>query len=150
MHNTGDDIYSESGLRTFGGSTTSKYDEHISKSVPLYNEGHTLITSLSEFIVPSKGSVLHIGSSTGVLTNKIANQLSSRDAKVIGIEIEKNMVKEAQSRINHKNIKYLNEDINTFEIDENQYNLIVSYYTIQFIHPSLRQQVHNKIYKSLK
>ena len=49
MDNTGDNIYSESGLWTFGGNTPKNFDEHVSKSVPLYAEGHELIT-FSEFL----------------------------------------------------------------------------------------------------
>ena len=150
MSNTGDDIHSESGLWTFGGKTPSKFDEHVSKSVPLYFEGHDLICALAEFMVPSNGKVLHIGSSTGVLTNKIAKQLDSRNPEIIGLEIEKDMIKEALSRVNHKNIIYLNEDINNYELVENEFNLIVSYYTIQFVHPSLRQLLIDRIYRSLK
>ena len=46
-----------------------------------------------------------------------------------------------------KNIKIINNDIIKFKLKKN--NLIISYYTIQFIHPSHRQIIFNKIYKSL-
>ena len=149
MKDTGDNIYSNSGLWTFGGDTPTKFDDHVSKSVPLYYEGHDLICSLSEFFVPQNGNVLHLGSSTGVLTNKLAKILKTRNAKVVGLEKEKEMIKEASSRENNTNVSFLNEDINSYDMGENLNNLIVSYYTIQFIHPSLRQDVINKIYKSL-
>ena len=149
MDNTGDNIYSDSGLWTFGGNTPKNFDKHVSKSVPLYAEGHELITSFSEFFVPQNGNVLHIGSSTGVLTNKLAKNLKSRNAHVKGMEIEEEMILEAESRNYEDNLSFLNEDINTFDIGENCNNLIVSYYTIQFIHPSLRQSVIKKIYDSL-
>ena len=149
MSNTGDNIHSKSGLWTFGGKTPSNFDTHVSKSVPLYEEGHELVTAMSEFFVPQNGKVLHIGSSTGVLTNKLAKTLNERNAQVLGLEIEGEMIKEAKSRENEKNLSYINEDITTFDIGQNCFNLIVSYYTIQFIHPSLRQSVIKKIYDSL-
>ena len=68
---------------------------------------------------------------------------------VIGLEKEKEMIKEASSRKNNSNVSFVNDDITTYEIGENLNNLVVSYYTIQFIHPSLRQDVINKIYQSL-
>ena len=68
---------------------------------------------------------------------------------VIGLEKEKEMIKEASSRKNNSNVSFVNDDITTYEIGENLNNLIASYYTIQFIHPSLRQDVINKIYQSL-
>ena len=50
MDNTGDNIYSESGLWTFGGNTPKNFDEHVSKSVPLYAEGHELIILFQNFL----------------------------------------------------------------------------------------------------
>ena len=149
MKNTGDNIYSESGLWSFGGDTPSKFDDHVSKSVPLYEEGHQLICALSEFFVPQNGNVLHIGSSTGVLTDKVANTLKSRNANIKGLEIEAEMIKEAENRRYENEINFINEDINIYDMGENCHNLIISYYTIQFIHPSLRQNIINRIYQSL-
>ena len=149
MGNTGDNILSETGLWSFGGDTPSKFNKHVSKSVPLYKEGHDLICGMAEFFVPQNGKVLHIGSSTGVLTNKVAKTLKKRDAQVIGLEIEPNMIKEAKQMDNETNVEFINDDITTFEIGENCNNLVISYYTIQFIHPSMRQLVIEKIYKSL-
>lgn len=149
MDNTGDNIYSQSGLWTFGGNTPVNFDSHVSKSVPLYEEGHELICAMSEFFVPQNGNVLHIGSSTGVLTNKIAETLKHRDVNIKAIEIEEEMIKEAESRNYAPNLSFHNEDITTCDIGKNNNNLIVSYYTIQFIHPSLRQRVIEKIYDSL-
>ena len=34
---------------SFGGDTPKYFDEHITKSVPLYNQGHDIITKLSSF-----------------------------------------------------------------------------------------------------
>ena len=50
------------------------------------------------------------------------------------MEIEEEMILEAESRNYEDNLSFINEDINTFDIGENCNNLIVSYYTIQFIH----------------
>tara|TARA_B100000212_G_C27381163_1_gene537122 strand:- start:3478 stop:4191 length:714 start_codon:yes stop_codon:yes gene_type:complete len=149
MKNTGDNIYSESGLWSFGGDTPSKFDDHVSKSVPLYKEGHQLVCALSEFFVPQNGNVLHIGSSTGVLTDKIANTLKSRNVNIKGLEIESEMIREAENRKYENEILFINDDITVYDIGKNCNNLIVSYYTIQFIHPSLRQNIIDKIYQSL-
>ena len=46
-----------------------------------------------------------------------------------------------------KNIKILNNDIIKFKLKK--CNLVISYYTIQFIHPSHRQKIFDKIYNSL-
>ena len=132
MDNTGDNIYSESDYGLCG-NTPKNFDEHVSKSVPLYAEGHELDNSLFQNFLFHKMAMFCIGSSTGVLTNKLAKNLKSRNAHVKGMEIEEEMILEAESRNYEDNLSFLNEDINTFDIGENCNNLIVSYYTIQFI-----------------
>ena len=39
MSNVGDKITAKSGSWSFGGKTPKNFKEHISRSVPLYNEG---------------------------------------------------------------------------------------------------------------
>ena len=112
MDNTGDNIFNESGLWTFGGNTPKNFDEHVSKSVPLYAEGHELINSFSEFC-STKWQCFAYRSSTGVLTNKLAKNLKSRNAHVKGMEIEEEMILEAESRNYEDNLSFINEDINT-------------------------------------
>ena len=55
MSDTGDDISANSGLWSFNGDMVKKFDSHVSKSVPLYQEGHQLVCQLffSRFIFPS-------------------------------------------------------------------------------------------------
>ena len=60
------------------------------------------------------------------------------------------MITEAKLKSNQKSINFLCEDINSYEIEKESINLIIAYYSIQFIHPSQRQFLINKIYKSLK
>jgi len=149
MSDTGDDISANSGLWSFNGDMVKKFDSHVSKSVPLYQEGHQLVCQLSEFFVPKEGKILQIGSSTGSLTKKLASKLNDKNPTISAVEIEKDMVKESAKKNNHKSINYICEDILNFEMQEESYNFIVAYYSIQFIHPSKRQFLLNKIYKSL-
>ena len=46
-----------------------------------------------------------------------------------------------------KNVRILNSDIKKVKFKKS--NLIISYYTMQFIHPSHRQKIFDKIFKSL-
>ena len=45
----------------------SDFDEHVRKSVPLYEEGHDLTCKLSDFFLPANATVTELGTSTGVL-----------------------------------------------------------------------------------
>jgi tRNA (cmo5U34)-methyltransferase len=58
------------------------------------------------------------------------------------------MVKKANSTYKSENLTFINDDITTYEYEKS--DLIISYYTIQFIHPKLRQKLIDKIYDSLE
>ena len=76
-----------------------KFDKHISSSVPLYKEGHELITSLSDFFIKDKSVCYELGCSTGTLLNQISKRhQNKRLNKFIGIDIEKDMIKFAKKK----------------------------------------------------
>jgi tRNA (cmo5U34)-methyltransferase len=143
-------ILKKRGAWTFGGKVPLKFDKHIEKSVPFYNEGHDIIQNLSDYFLFENSTCYDIGCSTASLLQKISKFSNKKKLNFIGIEVEKNMVALAKKNIKKnklKNIKIINNDIIKFKLKKN--NLIISYYTIQFIHPSHRQIIFNKIYKSL-
>ncbi|MBO8217694.1 methyltransferase domain-containing protein [Prochlorococcus marinus] len=147
---TGDNIEARTGMWAFNGEMVKSFDKHVEKSVPLYKEGHELICQLSDFFVPNEGKIIQIGCSTGVLTGKLANHLKNKNNSILAIDIEEDMIAEANLKNNQKSIQFICEDINSYEIENESANLIIAYYSIQFIHPSQRQLLINKIYKSLK
>jgi tRNA (cmo5U34)-methyltransferase len=146
----GDNINTEDSNWKFSGETVSNFNEHVKKSVPLYIEGHQLTCNLSKFFVKNDSIVYEIGCSTGVLTNKLldSNNLKS-NAQFIGIDVEKDMINYANLNLadNKKNISFKHANINSVKLKKS--DLVVCYYTIQFISPSERQQVINKLFESL-
>jgi tRNA (cmo5U34)-methyltransferase len=147
MGQSGDAINAENANWKFNGSMVEHFEEHVSKSVPLYKEGHKLITKLSDYFVKDDSICYELGSSAGTLTHKLAKQHEFRNAKFIGLEIEEDMVSKANELYKSKNLSFLCEDMTSINLEKA--DLIVSYYTIQFIHPKLRQELINKIYDSL-
>ena len=67
--------------------------------------------------------------------------------KYFGIDIVDKMISYAKKRNKHKQIKYLNKNINNFNFQKTDF--VISFYTLQFIHPKNRQSLLNKIYKKL-
>lgn len=132
---------------SFGGKIPNKFEKHISKSVPLYLEGHQIITRLSDFFLNDESICYNIGCSTGNLLKKISAHSNKKKIILYGIEKEKNMYNYAKSKINYKNIKFINNDFNKIKLKKS--DLIISYYSFQFIRPSIRQIALNKIFKSL-
>jgi len=151
MSSVGDNISAEQGNWKFSGDTTRTFDEHVLKSVPLYNEGHDLICDISDFFVKPDSITYEIGCSTGTLTLKLAehNKLKP-NACFVGIDIEEDMIAVAEQK-RHKapdlNARFVSAD--AVQMDMEPADMIVCYYTVQFINPSVRQRLIDKLYETL-
>jgi len=145
----GEGITAADAAWSFSGPVAETFSTHIERSVPLYREGHNLICKVSDFFV-NEGSVCYeIGISVGDLIQKLAAHCPKKNVKWIGLDAEKEMIKKARKNLGGlSNVELLVEDVNLFEFDASDF--IVSYYTIQFIHPKYRQKLVNKIYASLE
>ena len=66
----------------------------------------------------------------------------------IGIDLEENMIKEAKKQISGiSNVELVADNIVTYPYQKSDF--IISFCTMQFIPPYVRQEVFNKIYESL-
>ena len=150
MKSVGDNISAEKANWTFGGDVANSFDNHVSKSVPLYKEGHALVLGLSDFFIKNDSVVYEIGCSTGALISKLAASNQKREsAKFVGVDVEQGMVDFAKNRYDQiTNLEFLCDDIMNLEMEESDF--IVAYYTVQFIRPSLRQKLIDKLYSKLK
>ena len=138
------------GKWSFGGKIPKKFDTHIKKSVPFYYEGHQIILGLSDYFLSKKSLCYDFGCSSSSLLIQLSKFTNKENIQFIGLEINKDMYNFAKKNLkisNVKNIKLYNKDITNYNLLKS--NLIISYYTMQFIHPSLRQKIYDKIYKSL-
>jgi tRNA (cmo5U34)-methyltransferase len=126
------------------------FDDHVRKSVPLYDDGHDLVCKLSDFFLPPDATVVEIGTATGVMAKKFLDHNSRRsDISYIGIDCVESMLEKARERcIGDERALFKNDDIVTGSLDKS--NMVISYYTMQFIHPRFRQDVYNNIYESLE
>ena len=134
---------------SLGGDTYKTFDKHVSKSVPMYSVGHELILEVSDFFLVNNSIVYDIGCSTGSLLELLADHHKEKNVTFNGIDVEENMARSAKQRCGkYKNINI--ECSSALDVDFNKSNLIISYYTIQFMHPSSRQYLFDKIYNSLE
>ena len=150
MGSVGDGIKAGSASWTFAGDVAKGFDDHVSKSVPLYNEGHQLICELSDFFMGKGSTCYEIGASTGALSQKLAKHNENKSgARFVGIDVEQGMVEMAnlKNEGKFKNLEFVADDINQMPFET--CDMVVSYYTVQFVRPSMRQQLIDKIYKSL-
>ena len=126
------------------------FDEHVRKSVPLYDQGHDLICKLSDFFLPENAVVTELGTSTGTLAEKFLRYNKRRsDITYVGIDRVESMLERARERCSEDDrVQFLNEDITASSISKS--SMILSYYTMQFIPPKNRQEVLNEVYESLE
>lgn len=145
----GQNISAGNAAWTFGDNVPDTFVDHIKVSVPLYEQGHNLICQLSDFFVKNDSVVYEIGTSTGELLKKLALHNSHKpDVRWIGLDVEPAMVKAARKHCaDIPTIEILNEDARLFDLEKS--DLVVSYYTMQFIPPRYRQELFDKIYERL-
>jgi len=138
------------GAWTFGDRVPKKFNTHIQKSVPYYEEGHELIKKLSDFFLTNKTRCYDIGCSTSLLLTKLSKFTNKKDLQFIGLDVEKAMIKFSKKIIKSKkikNVKVFCKDITKYKFKKS--NLIISYYTIQFVNPAHRQKIIDKIFAAL-
>jgi len=157
MADVGDGIAVDRGNWSFSGATAKNFDKHVERSIPLYIEGHDLIVNISDFFVSNNSIIYEIGCSTGTLINKLFKHNNAKsNVRSIGIDVEKDMIEVAKLKTaNSADAKQTDNSLDfqfadILEYDLEQCDLIVCYYTMQFISPSVRQLAFDKIYNSLK
>jgi tRNA (cmo5U34)-methyltransferase len=147
----GDGIASANAAWTFGGDTPKFFDEHVSKSVPGYHDGHDLVLAVSDFFVKADSTCYELGCSTGALTRKLALRHPT-STHWVGIDVEPNMVAQAKlmsktQGLNDHNMQFVCDDILNHHFEPSDF--MVAYYTLQFIPPKVRQAVIQRIYNNL-
>jgi len=145
----GDGVEASNAAWSFGGSTPQHFDSHVSKSVPKYRDGHEIVLSLSDFFVKDDSVCYELGSSTGALTRQLA-QRHGASGTWVGIDVEAAMTRQAEFQLSAAplaNVTFITDDILTFDYAKSDF--IVAYYTVQFVHPRVRQALFDRIYESL-
>lgn len=126
------------------------FDDHVAKSVPLYDAGHDVICQASDFFLPPNPTVIELGASTGALAKKFLSHNQHRDdLRYVAYDTVESMLARARVRCcDDPRVEFVNADITGAEFERT--NMVLSYYTLQFIHPRSRQGVFNKVYESLE
>ena len=152
FESVGDNINATRASWNFHGETALNIDDHVSKSVPGYTEGHEIILSLSDYFVTKNNSyIVDVGSSTGMLIKRLSERHSNKNLNFIGIDSVKEMCQIAKQKNTNSshNIDFECIDFLNFEFKK-PISMFVSYYTMQFINTSIRQKFIDKIYNSLE
>ena len=129
----------------FDKEMVNNFDDHVKKSVPLYEEFHKDIINMSVYFSQKNTKIIDIGTSTGVLLNDLYNINKHRNIECIGIDIEKDMIEECNNRYN--NLKF--EVCDALDFDYTNSSIITSVLTLQFINKKERKEIIKKIYNEM-
>jgi tRNA (cmo5U34)-methyltransferase len=143
----GDWIAAPNAGWTFSGEVADHFDAHVRKSVPFYEEGHDLVVRLSDFFLSQNAVCYELGCSTGTLAHKIATWNAAKSIEMIGVDREKDMIRVANEKYKHTGVHFLAADIATMDLKKS--DMIICYYTLQFIKPKERQLILDKCYEAL-
>jgi len=152
-HNpVGDNLNASTSGWHFGGQTPEVFGTHIRRSVPNYEAGHKIITSLSDFFVKPDSICYELGCSLGELTLQLGNHHHAKpNTQWIGIDNESAMIEKANKALNqtktNNSITFVCNDLMAVPLEKSDF--IVAYYTVQFIHPRVRQTLISQIYEAL-
>ncbi len=148
MSNVDKSIKAKNARWSFAGDVAGNFDDHVNRSIPFYLEGHDLVAGISDFFVHNGSVIYEIGCATGELTARLAHQNEGKACSIIAIDVEPEMVSQAQEKCaGLPNVMFETNDIVDMSLDTA--DLIVAYYTMQFIQPAFRQAVYNKVYNAL-
>jgi tRNA (cmo5U34)-methyltransferase len=128
---------------------SEKFETHVAKSVPFYDIGHDLICKYSDFFLKSDSLVYDIGCSTGLLMKRLLKwNERKQELRVIGIDPVEDMVEFAKSQLgDNQSALVLCENALLSELDKA--DVIICYYSLQFMPPRVRQDMVIKVYNAL-
>lgn len=146
--NVGDGIAAHNARWNFDGISDS-FCEHVRRSVPLYDEGQELTCRLSDYFVGPGSLVYDLGTSTGMLARKLADwNRGKANVRVIGLDPVASMIDHAQKMHGQRaDLEFVVADAVVYEFEKT--HLFTSYYTVQFIRPTVRQMLIDRIYERL-
>ena len=148
MNKLGDGLKAGNASWSFSGDVAENFDQHVSRSVPFYHEGHELIANISDYFVHEDSVCYELGCSTGVLTAKLAERHKSKSGtRFIGIDQEEDMIAVAKGSCQDENVEYICDNVLQYEMGKA--DVIIAYYTIQFVRPKQRQILFDRIYEAL-
>jgi len=144
----GDNLEAHNASWNFAGNTCEMFAQHVRRSVPLYDEGHRLVCALSDFFVKPDSVCYELGSSIGELTRRLAEHHRRKPGvRWIALDAEEAMTAKARALGAPANVTFETADINLHAYEKS--DLIVAYYTLQFVPPRLRQELFNRIFQTL-
>lgn len=147
------DIEQKEGEWEFDADVAEQFDEHIRKSIPLYDEVQTRVVKLSDWFVQSHGSeyVYDLGCATGTTIRRLVERHGATGPpEFVGIDIQAPMLEKARERCSeYGNVNLIQADISTQQSFARA-TLVLSLFTLSFVREEKRQRVLSQVYDDLE
>ena len=134
---------------SFNKEVASVFDDMLPRSVPYYNENIALIAELLE----GRRAICDLGCSTGNLLLYLAQKFPQ--STLFGVDNSAPMLDIARAKANAYGAKvhFIKADILDFDFkvsQKDEFDAIITNYTMQFIRPQKRESLCKKIHNSLQ
>ncbi len=131
----------------FDESVASVFDDMLNRSVPLYEQSISFITSFISKLYPNGGIITDLGCSTANTLLALFKQ--NKDHKLYGIDNSEAMLNRASQKVQAygADITLICADILNAPLVKN--DVIIANYMLQFIRPLQRSLLVKKIYENL-
>jgi tRNA (cmo5U34)-methyltransferase len=143
----GDGIASGTGAWSFGGRAAAAFDQHAVRSIPFYAAGHDLVAGVADVLLGPGTLVYDLGCSTGTLSDLLVQRVGDRGATIVGVDCEPDMLEQARARCGSA-VTFVEADLAAFALD--RCDLVVAYYTLQFLGRDERVTVVRRIHDALR
>ena len=148
MAKVGDVIEADNAGWRFSGDASTRFDTHVRRSIPFYDESHELILRISDFFLHETSRVYDLGCSTGTLLEALGRRHAEPSLRFIGFDREADMVDIASRRVaSDPRIEIECADVTHAALQA--CDLVIACYTMQFVPPRVRQQVFDHVYEHL-
>jgi len=148
MDKVGTGILAENANWKFSGDVHENFDEHIEKSVPLYTQAHDLGAKIADFFLADGSLAYDLGCSTASFVARLAARNRNKQVRIVGTDSIAEMVAAAREKCaSFPNVSIECQNILDMELETCDF--VSSFYTIQFIRPTNRQLVFNRVYSAL-
>ncbi|MGP1947363.1 MAG: carboxy-S-adenosyl-L-methionine synthase CmoA [Arsenophonus sp. NC-PG7-MAG3] len=127
------------------------FPDMIKRSIPGYSDIITMIGMLATRFVTSNSTIYDLGCSLGAVALSIHRNIKNKNCKIIAIDNSAAMIERCQQYIHaykgNASVEIIKGDI--LDINIQNASMVVLNFTLQFIAPTVRQELINRIYQGL-
>jgi tRNA (cmo5U34)-methyltransferase len=147
------DLEQESGEWQFDEEVARQFDDHVRKSIPLYDHIQSQVLNITDWFLQASGGehVYDLGCATGTTIQRFVERYGpTSPPKFTGIDVQAPMLEKARERVGeHPNVSLVQADISTHMSFPNA-TVVTSLFTMSFVRESERQRLISQIYDDLE